>query len=98
LSSDDDDDEELAPRTPLAVATGPDSGAVSNIVGSPRAGGGTVEERMELVAAMSCSLAVNNEVEGNVMKTCATPAAAEDDEGWVQVGRGANTFALRRRS
>lgn len=90
LSSDDDDDEVLAPRTPLAVAHGPDSGAVrvSNIVGSPRAGGGTVEERMEPLAAMSCSVAVNDEVEGNAMKTCASPVVVEDDEGWVQVGRG----------
>jgi 3-oxoacyl-ACP reductase-like protein len=33
---------------------------------------------MELVAAMSCSVAVNDEVEGNAMKTCAAPVAVEE--------------------
>jgi hypothetical protein len=79
LSSDEDDDEELALRTPLAAVPSPDSGAVhvSNFVGSPPAGGGIVVERRGPLAALS----VDGNVEGNVVKSCAAVGVVGDDEG-----------------
>nr|XP_051209399.1 uncharacterized protein LOC127326636 [Lolium perenne] len=81
LSSDEEDDEVLAPRTPLTAAPGLDSDVrVSSKVGTPPPNG-------NLLAVMSTP-AMDGKVEGTSMKTCDAAAAFGDKERWVQVGRG----------